>query len=74
MKTVGAFEGKTHFSALLDDAERGDTTLVTKNGRPVARIMPIDDSIAFRQALKKLRAAKLRLGMPLSCAIKMGRR
>ena len=43
MKVVGVFEAKTHFSALVDDAERGRTTLVTRKGRPVARITPVDD-------------------------------
>jgi prevent-host-death family protein len=42
MKTVGVFHAKTHFSALIDDAERGETTLVTRNGKPVARIVPAD--------------------------------
>jgi prevent-host-death family protein len=43
MKTVGVFEAKTHLSALIDDAERGRTTLITRKGKPVARIMPVDD-------------------------------
>jgi len=42
MKTVGVFHAKTHFSALIDDAERGETTLVTRNGKPIARIVPAD--------------------------------
>jgi len=37
---VGVFEGKTQFSALIDDAEHGISTLVTKRGKPVARIGP----------------------------------
>ncbi|HVA28227.1 MAG TPA: type II toxin-antitoxin system prevent-host-death family antitoxin, partial [Candidatus Baltobacteraceae bacterium] len=40
MKKVGVFEGKTQFSALIDDAERGDTTIITKRGKPVAKISP----------------------------------
>jgi prevent-host-death family protein len=43
MKQIGIFEGKTHFSALIDDAERGESTLVTRKGKPVARIVPIDE-------------------------------
>jgi prevent-host-death family protein len=34
-------EGKTHFSALIDDAERGQSTLITRNRKPVARIVPV---------------------------------
>lgn len=54
MKTVGASEGKARFSALLDDAERGETTVVTKNGRPVARMSPITNGMSFREALKRV--------------------
>ena len=38
--TVGAYEAKTRFSELIARAEKGESFLVTKNGRPVARIMP----------------------------------
>jgi antitoxin (DNA-binding transcriptional repressor) of toxin-antitoxin stability system len=34
MKQVGIFEAKTHFSALVDDAERGESTLITRKGNP----------------------------------------
>jgi prevent-host-death family protein len=40
---VGAYEAKTRFSELMTRAEKGESFLVTKNGRPVARIMPVDD-------------------------------
>jgi prevent-host-death family protein len=43
VRAVGIFEAKTHFSALVDDAERGRSTLVTRKGRPVARIMAVVD-------------------------------
>jgi prevent-host-death family protein len=45
MKTVGVFEAKTHFSALIDAAEHGQSIVVTRNGRPVARIVPTDEKI-----------------------------
>lgn len=40
MTEVGAFEAKTHLSALLDRAERGERFLITKHGRPVAELIP----------------------------------
>lgn len=46
MRKVGAFEGKTHFSALIDAAERGETIIVTRKGRPVAQIGPIPQEAA----------------------------
>jgi prevent-host-death family protein len=41
MKTIGMFEAKTHFSELVGDALRGETTVVTKHGKPVAEISPV---------------------------------
>jgi prevent-host-death family protein len=41
MTQVGAFEAKTHFSSLLDRAERGEQITITKHGRPVARLVPV---------------------------------
>jgi prevent-host-death family protein len=42
MKTVGIFEGKTHFSALIEEAAGGATIVVTNKGRPVAKIVPFE--------------------------------
>ena len=41
MTEVGAYEAKTKFSELIARAEKGESFVVTKNGRPVARISPI---------------------------------
>ena len=40
MKEVGTFEAKTHLSALLDEVARGETIIITKRGRAVARLTP----------------------------------
>ena len=45
MKKVSSFEAKTHFSALIDTVMTGETVVVTKNGVPVARIMPIESGV-----------------------------
>jgi prevent-host-death family protein len=42
-RTVGAFEAKTHFSALLEEIERGNEITITKHGRPVAKLVPVGD-------------------------------
>jgi prevent-host-death family protein len=39
--TVGAYEAKTHFSALLEKVEAGEEITITKHGTPVARLVPI---------------------------------
>ncbi len=41
MKTVGIFEGKAHFSAIVDAAEAGEIITITRKGKPVARLVPI---------------------------------
>lgn len=38
--SVGAFEAKTHLSSLLERVERGEEILITRHGRPVARLLP----------------------------------
>lgn len=62
MASVGSFEAKTNFSALLERAERGEQIVITRRGKPVARLVPIDSGSATRAAeaveqLKKLREA-----------------
>ena len=39
MIKVGAFEAKTHFSALLDRVAAGEEVLITKHGKPIARLI-----------------------------------
>jgi prevent-host-death family protein len=39
-RSIGAYEAKTRFSELIARAEQGESFIVTKNGRPVARITP----------------------------------
>lgn len=41
MHTIGAFQAKTHFSSLLEEVEKGACIVITKHGRPVARLTPI---------------------------------
>jgi prevent-host-death family protein len=42
VKSVGLFEAKTHLSALVDAVAGGETIELTKNGKPVARLVPIE--------------------------------
>ncbi len=41
MKTIGAFEAKTHLSDLLKKVGHGESFLITKRGKPVASLSPI---------------------------------
>ena len=40
MRSVGAFEAKTHLAALLDAVSGGEQITITRHGRPVARLVP----------------------------------
>lgn len=42
MKTVGAFDAKTHLNELLRRASQGETIQITRRGVPVARLIPPD--------------------------------
>jgi len=39
MIRVGAFEAKTQLSALLDKVEQGEDIIITRHGKPVARLV-----------------------------------
>ena len=67
-RAVGAYEAKTKFSELIGRAERGESFVITKNGRPVARIVPIYDfdRARAREAADRLRALLASQGLPVS--------
>lgn len=40
MRFIQASEAKTHLPRLLDEVERGETLVITRHGRAIARIIP----------------------------------
>lgn len=42
MRSVGAYEAKTHLPRLLDEVAAGETITITKHGVPVAKLVPPD--------------------------------
>ena len=42
MTTVGAREANRSFSKILKEAENGNPVTITRNGKPVARLVPTD--------------------------------
>ena len=42
--TIGAFEAKTHLPQLLERVARDESLTITKHGKPVARLAPVDSS------------------------------
>jgi len=51
--TVGAFEAKTHLSALLDRVERGEEVTITRRGLPVAKLVPVKKADESAQPLSE---------------------
>jgi len=41
MREVGAFEAKNKLGTLLDWVERGEQVVITRRGKPVARLVPV---------------------------------
>lgn len=66
MTKVGAFEAKNMLSALLDRVERGEEIVITRHGKPIARLIPdaeaIDRSEA-RDALDRIRERAVAVAM-----------
>lgn len=46
MASVGIFEAKTHLSQLLDQVEAGEKFVITRHGKPVARLVPVTEGDA----------------------------
>lgn len=71
MREVQASDAKTHLPRLLSDVERGETIVITRHGRPIARIVPEADGRkaqwrklkgeidAFRKTMPRLTVAEI---------------
>ena len=53
---IGAFEAKTNFSKIIEKAEHGADFIVTRRGKPVAKIIPFrqEPEMTFREAVEGL--------------------
>jgi prevent-host-death family protein len=68
MRKIQASEAKAHLPQLLDEVERGETLVITRHGRAIARIVPevdrreeeIDKALANIRELRK-RTGKITL-------------
>ena len=57
MKELTSVEAKTNFGSVLDAVEGGEEVLVTRNGRQVARIVPVDSpALTKAEAVERLGA------------------
>ena len=76
---VGAYEAKTHFSQLLERAQRGEEITITRHGTPVAQLIPVrrkatpSERRAAIVALRKLAAGNRLRGLRIKDLIAEGR-
>jgi len=79
MRSVGLFEAKTHFAALLDRVAEGETIEITRRGLPVARLMPAraadhGDLKSIAREIRGLRKGNRLRGFSIRPRIDEGRR
>jgi prevent-host-death family protein len=67
MKRVSAREANQKFSKLLAEVARGQEVVITRHGKPVARLTPVQDTAAAknREAAIKRMIAHMKKGLPL---------
>jgi prevent-host-death family protein len=75
---IGAYEAKTHLPALLERVARGERFTITKHGRPVARLVPVERTSPDRrrEAIERLKVFRegQTLDVPVKQLINQGRR
>jgi prevent-host-death family protein len=71
MRKIQFSEAKARLSELLNDVERGETVIITRHGRPIARIVPENEEReadtlrtmerieAFRKSMPRMTLAEL---------------
>jgi prevent-host-death family protein len=66
LREVGAFEAKNTLGSLLDLVEKGEEIVITRRGKPVARLVPdtgVFDRAKARRAAKRILARSERMSL-----------
>lgn len=74
---VGAYEAKTNLSRLLERVERGERITLTRHGRPVAMLVPVEEKRSPGEVvgdLREFRQGRRLDGVQLRGMIEEGRR
>ena len=79
MRTIGAYEAKTHLPRLLDEVAAGEEITITQHGVPVAVLVPARPrtGLSVPEAIAELRAIRARSpldGLTIRELIDEGRR
>jgi len=64
IQTIQASEAKTHFLRILDRVELGETVVISRRGRAIARITPEPeiDGERVARAIEGMKALRKRIG------------
>ncbi len=67
MRSIGAFDAKTHFSSLLLKVEKGEKFIITKHGNEIAMLVPIEHDTPKTNTIEMTIASirRLRTGIRL---------
>jgi prevent-host-death family protein len=61
MKHVGMFEAKTNLSSLVEEVEKGGEIVITRHGKPVAKLTRVEARLSPEQVARRRKAiAELR--------------
>lgn len=77
---VGAFEAKNTLGSLLDRVEKGEEVIITRRGKPVARLCPatsgseVETALAAVERIKRMRKGQSLGGLKIKDLIDEGRR
>jgi prevent-host-death family protein len=69
---VGMFEAKTNLSSLVEEVEKGAEVVITRHGKPVAKLVRTEDALTpeqiarQRQAMAELREMARKRGARVS--------
>jgi prevent-host-death family protein len=64
MEMIGAFEAKTHLSALLYRVAKGEKITITRHGIPAAVLMPVTHTgakLSHKEIVEGMRALRQRV-------------
>jgi prevent-host-death family protein len=64
MKEIGCYEAKTRLPALLRDVETGETVVITRHGKPIAKLVPASSKNSEKIAAAIARIVAARRGRP----------
>jgi prevent-host-death family protein len=63
MRIIGSYQAKTHFSRLLAEVSQGEKVLITKNGKAIAQLIPVESetSMTRKEAVGKMQRLRKKL-------------